>query len=59
MMYNTEAREQLVDSIIQTNHRIVNMNGRLSSVAKPIPVSSDRSYSWVSQYLWRFFFPQS
>jgi len=51
MMYIIEAQEQLADSIIQTNHTIINMNGRLSSVTKLVPVPSDRSYSGMSQYL--------
>jgi len=50
-MYIIEAQEQLADSIIQTNHTIINMNGRLSSVTKLVPVPSDRSYSGMSQYL--------
>lgn len=51
IMYNIEAQAQSVETIIQTNHRIINMNGRLSSMAKPTPVSSDTSYSKMSQYL--------
>lgn len=43
IMHNIEAQAQSVETIIQTNHRIINMNGRLSNVAKPTPVSSDTS----------------